>query len=321
MKRFCAVIFMAAAGLASAAGTGDRASVLVLVGAGGTAEYAAGFAKAANEWQLAAEAGGAKAMVIGGDSDEPDALEEFRKALGAERVEGASELWLVLIGHGTFDGKEAKFNLLGDDLSATEFARLLKPFQRPLVLVNAFSASGGFLAPLSSPGRVVITATRSGSEQNYSRFAEYLSHAISDPAADLNRDGQVSVLEAWLAAAQRVKAFYDDDGRLATEHSLLDDNGDGAGTPADWFEGVRAVKRAKDGAPPDGLRAQQIHLIPNAAERALPPEIRVERDALELEVAKLREAKATLPEAQYFSDLETLLRRLAALYQSVPTGD
>ncbi len=299
----------------------DQTSVLVLVGAGGTPEYAEGFARAAAELQSAAASGGARALVIGTEKSDADNLEEFRRALVAESVSGSAELWLVLIGHGTFDGKEAKFNLRGDDLSATEFARLLQPFQRPLVLVNAFSASGGFLAPLSAPGRVVITATKSGSEQNFSRFADLFSKAITDPVADLDRDGQVSVFEAWLTASQRVQAFYEADGRLATEHSLLDDNGDALGTPADWFEGVRAVKRAKSGAAPDGLRAQQIHLIPNAAERALSAEIRAERDALELELAKLREAKATMSEAQYFSDLEKLLRRIARLYQSAPAPD
>ncbi len=299
----------------------EHASVIVVVGAGGTAEYAAGFAKSASLWQSAAAVGEARARVIGLDENENDDLERLRKTLGEEPTETGSELWLVLLGHGTSDGKEAKFNLRGDDLSATELARLLKPFRRPLVIVNASSASGGFLAPLSAPGRVVVTATKSANEQNYARFGEYFSQTISDPAADLDRDGQVSLLEAWLAAAQRVKAFYEADGRLATEHALLDDNGDGLGTPADWFQGVRAVKRAKDGAAPDGVRAQQIHLIRNAAERALPPEIRAERDALELEFARLRDAKATTPEAQYFSDLETLLRKLAILYQRASSRD
>lgn len=313
MKRLLALLaFTLAASAQLRSADESTASVIIVTGAAGTEDYAADFEKSAARWKTACDSGGARATLIASETS----LEDLRKALAAEPQKSAAELWVVLLGHGTFDGKEAKFNLRGDDLAASELATLLKPFDRPLVVVNAFSASGGFLAPLSAPGRVVICATKSGAEQNFARFGKFFSESIADPAADLDKDGQVSLLEAWLAAAQRTAAFYTGEGRLATEHSLLDDNGDKFGTPSDWFKGVRAVKRAQNNAPPDGLRAHQIHLVRNASERSLSPTQRAERDALELELSRLRDTKSSLPEAQYFAELEALLLKLARLYES-----
>ena len=98
----------------------------------------------------------------------------------------------MLIGHGTFNGKEAKFNLRGPDLSATNLAEWLAPVERPVAVIDTSSASGPILNELSKPGRVIITATRSGYEQNYTRFGQFFSKAISDSKADLDKDGQVS---------------------------------------------------------------------------------------------------------------------------------
>ena len=101
-----------------------------------------------------------------------------------------------------------------------------------------------------------------------------------------------------------------------TEHALLDDNGDGQGTPADWFHGVRATKKAKDGASLDGPRANQFHLVLSAEEQALPAAVRAQRDALELAVVRLRDAKSQMPEADYYRQLEVILLELARLLSS-----
>jgi hypothetical protein len=162
----------------------------------------------------------------------------------------------------------------------------------------------------------VITATRSGSEENFARFGEYLSQAIGDPAADLDKDGQTSLLEAFLLASRKTAQFYESENRLTTEHALLDDNGDQLGTPADWFHGIRAVKKAKDDAMVDGLRAHQWHLIRNATEKALSPAVRARRDELEISVEQLREEKPQLEEKEYYRRLEVLMLELARLYQS-----
>ncbi len=247
----------------------DRATVIIAVGASGEETYSAPFSAWAANWQKAGDAAGAHLITL--RDGQHDARDQMQKALNDEPKQSTAPLWIVMLGHGSFDGREAKFNLTGDDLSASELASLLKPFHRTVIVVCGFSASGAFLKPLSAPGRIIVTATKNGAENNYSRLGGYLSETIADPAADLDKDGQTSLLEAWLAAAQRTADFYKDEERLATEHSLLDDNGDGFGTPPDWFQGVRVVKKSSTKQAPDGLRAHQIQLVPSATESALPP--------------------------------------------------
>ena len=120
----------------------------------------------------------------------------------------------------------------------------------------------------------------------------------------------------FLMASRHVKEFYDVEGRLATEHALLDDTGDGMGTPPDWFRGVRASKSAKDGASLDGFRAHQFHLVRSEAEQKLSPAVRTQRNDLERAIATLREAKAKQPEDEYYRKLESLLLELSRLYES-----
>ena len=295
----------------------EQPTVIVAIGAPGEEEFGQGFAQSAARLEKAARQAGAKEIIIGIETNSAATdYDQLKQALATEPKEGAAELWIVLIGHGTFDGKEAKFNLRSNDVSAVELAEWLQPFRRPVAIVNASSASSPFLQKLSGINRVVITATRSGSEINYARFGRYFSEAIADAGADLDKDGQTSLLEAYLMAARRVKEFYDTEGRLATEHALLDDNGDGFGTPPDWFRGIRAAKAAKDGAALDGLRAHQWHLIRSEAELKLPVEVRAKRDALELSIAKLRDSKKTLAEDDYYQKLEALLLEIARLYES-----
>lgn len=296
-------------------------TVLIVSGAEGDPAYAEGFAREVSLWEAACDRGGARRITLGSTNAPPPGEPEsdhdrLRKLLAAEDPDAPGELWIVLIGHGTFDGREARFNLRGPDLTATELADWLRPFRRPLAILVTSSASAPFIAALSAPNRVIVTATRSGAEMNFTRFGRHLAEALGDPASDLDGDGQVSLLEAFLTAARRTAEFYKNDNRLATEHALLDDNGDKLGTPADWFRGLRAVKVAEGGAKPDGARASQFHLIPSAQEANLPPEIRTRRDALELEISRLRDEKATLPEADYYGKLEPLLLDLARLYET-----
>jgi len=222
----------------------------------------------------------------------------------------------VLIGHGSFDGKEARFNLRGPDVSATDLALWLQPFRRPLVVIDTSSSSAPFLNKLSASNRVIITATRSGNEQNLTRFGQYMAEAITDPTSDLDKDGAVSLLEAFLAASRQTAAFYKTEGRLASEHALIDDNGDGLGTPADWFVGLRAVKKPKEAAAIDGLFAQQLHLVRSDSEQSFTAEQMARRDALERAVLLYREKKSQLPEDEYYRELEKLLIEVARFYGS-----
>jgi hypothetical protein len=314
---------LAASGNAVAADTTDaaagRATVIVVAGAPGEAEFLPDFTQQLEAWTKASAKAKARHIAIGGaESAGADAAtdhDRVKAALEAEPKTGDGELWIVLVGHGTFDGKDAKLNLRGPDVSANELAEWLKPFQRPLAIVDTTSSSAPFLAKLAGKGRVVVSATRSGNEQNYARFGKYLAEALPDPKSDLDKDGQISLLEAFLSASHRTTEFYKTDGRLATEHALIDDNGDGLGTPADWFRGVLATKRARDGAVADGARAHQFHLVRSAAELQLAPEVRARRDKLELDLAALRERKSKLSEEKYYQELEKLLLELARLYE------
>ncbi len=294
----------------------EKPTVFLLVGAAGEEEFGKHFAEAAGKWEKVVSAAQAKLVAIGTKPAQTNDLAQFHAALEAEPKSGPGEVWFVLLGHGTFDNKEAKFNLRGPDLVADDLAARLKAFQRPIAVVNGASASGPFINKLSVPGRVIVTATRSGQEVNFARFGGHFATAIGSLEADLDKDGQTSLLEAYLFAASRVTEFYETEGRLATEHPLLDDNGDGLGTPPDWFRGVRAVKKAKDGATVDGLRAHQFVLVRSEQEKRLPPAVRAKRDELELAIGKLRDQKTEMPEPEYYAKLEPLLLDLAKLYQS-----
>lgn len=297
----------------------DKASVLVVIGAEGTAAYGAMFRAWSENWRAAADKGSAQFHSIGLDSDgKVNDRDLLRDRLAAEAAaKSAQPLWLVFLGHGTYDGREAKFNLRGPDLTPSDLAAWLKPVKRPLIIINCASASAPFLNGLSAPNRVIITATRSGHELNFARFGQYLSEAIVDPKADLDKDDQVSVLEAFLTASSRTAEYYRSHAQLATEHALLDDTGDELGTPSDWFRGVHASKRAKDGAPVDGVRAHQIHLVASSREKAIPLDVRQRRDQLELQIARLRDSKSQLAEDVYFRQLEPLLVDLARLYRDL----
>jgi len=170
-----------------------------------------------------------------------------------------------------------------------------------------------FPPALSGKDRVVITATQSGSEVVTTRFGGYLAEAWDDPAADLNRDGAVSLLEAFLVASGRTQEFYETERRLASEHALIDDHGDGKGTRADWFEGLRVVRKSTDGAAADGGRARKIHLVPGPADRGLTAEQRARRDQLEEEIEALRGRRAELGDEPWYDALEAKLLELGKL--------
>ena len=296
--------------------TPHRPSLIIVSGAAGEVEFGENFERWARLWQANGDRAAARVQVIGLATNAGiDDRALLQRALAAEPTNGAVELWIVLLGHGTYDGKAAKFNLRGPDISSIELAEWLKPLRRPVAVINTASASAPFINHLSASNRVIVTATRSGSEINFARFGGFLSEAMADPAADLDKDGQTSLLEAYLIASRRTADFYEADGRMMTEHALLDDNGDGLGTPANFFRGVRATKGAKAGAPLDGLRAHQWHLIRSEVEQRLSPEVRARRDGLELNIARLRLRKAALAEAEYYQQLEVLLVDLARLYQ------
>ena len=138
--------------------------------------------------------------------------------------------------------------------------------------------------------------------------------------ADLDKDGQVSLLEAFLIASRRATEFYKVENRLVTEHALIDDNGDGLGTQADWFRGLRAVKAPKDKAAVDGALAQRFNLLRSEAENRLTEEQRKKRDQIEAAVIHYRENKGKVPDDEYYLELEKMFVELARLSETNSPG-
>jgi hypothetical protein len=227
----------------------------------------------------------------------------LRSELSADNV-----VFFFLIGHGTFDGKEAKFNLVGPDLSAAEYNNLFASLpSRRLIILNMASASGEFIKPLSAKGRIVITATRNGQEQNATRFAEFFISALGATDGDADQDGHVSVMEAFSYANRLTAEFYSRAGRLATEHALIEDNGDGVGHD-----------KAEAG---DGLLARATYLdsfsMAQAAANAATAKLLLERVRLEGEIEQLIARKRDMPEAEYETVLEKLFIELAKVNRAI----
>jgi hypothetical protein len=236
--------------------------------------------------------------------------DEVRTAFAAIKAASNADSFVlvVLIGHGSVDNQQAKFNLVGPDLSAKDYAGLLGslPAKRT-AFINCASASGDFIKPLSAEGRVVITATRSGNEQNATMFAENLIAGLTDGAADADKNGRISLLEAFNHASKLTADFYKQKNRLATEHALIDDNGDGVGH-----------EEATGG---DGTLAKLVYLdskqLEEAAGDAEITKLIGQRQQLEEAVEKLKARKSEMKQEEYDAELEKLLVELAKVNQQI----
>jgi hypothetical protein len=236
--------------------------------------------------------------------------EEARKAFSAVKAASTAESYVLiaLIGHGSFDNQLAKFNLLGPDLTAKDYAALISSLPaRRVVFINCSSSSGEFVKPLSGPNRIIITATRSGNEQNATVFADHLIAGLSDDGADADKNGRLSLLEVFNYATRLTADWYKQKDRLATEHALLDDNGDGVGH-----------EEAKEG---DGAVAKTTYLDSKTAEQAGADaelaRLLEEKQRLEQEVEKLKARKDQMKLEEYEDQLEKLLVDLAKVSQDI----
>ena len=233
--------------------------------------------------------------------------EEIGKAFDAlaQRAGPDDVVFVVLIGHGTFDGRVAKFNLPGPDMTPADFAPFLKRLSpRRVVLVNTASASGPFIEALSGPGRTIVTATRNGAERFATLFGGFFVDALTADAADVDRNKKVTVLEAFTHARREVETAYEREGIMLTEHALLDDTGDGEGTPQPTADGK------------EGRVAAILSLGTAAADQRIPsdPKVRAlydEQRALERRVESLRLLKDSMEPKRYASELEKALTELA----------
>ena len=216
-------------------------------------------------------------------------------------------LFLMFIGHGTFDGVDAKFNLVGPDLSAAEWQGLLDGLPGRLVVVNTTESSFPFLEQLSQRGRVVITATDSAAQRFATVFPRYFVESLANPASDLDKNGRVSIWEAFAAASTAVKQYYDQRGQLSTERPLLDDDGDKVGREAE--------------APgQDGRLARTIYLDPEPGSVSADAELAAlerQRTALESQLEELKARKDSMAPSEYEARLENILVEIARLAQQI----
>ena len=236
--------------------------------------------------------------------------EEVKRTFAALKTQLAADniLFVFLIGHGSFDGKESKFNLVGPDLPASEYNALLSALPtRRIVVLNMASASGEFIKSLAARGRIVITATRNGQETNATRFPGFFITALNANDSDTNQDGHTSVLEAFVYANRLTEEFYKRAGRLATEHALIDDNGDGVGR-----------EKAEAG---EGLLARATYIdslsVGEAAATVATAKLLQERTRLEGEIEQLIARKDSMQEAEYEATLEKLFIQLAKVNRSI----
>jgi hypothetical protein len=216
-------------------------------------------------------------------------------------------LLLILLGHGTFDGESAKFNLVGPDLTAKEWSSLLSGIDSRLVVINTTAASFPFLEHLSGPNRVVITATDSAAQKYATVFPEYLVKAMSEASSDLDKNGRTSIFEVFAAASLAVKQHYEQRGQLTTERALIDDNGDRVG-------------RESEAPGPDGALARTIYLDAEDATTANNPELAGllrQRQALEAEAEALKLKKDSMPGPVWQAEYEKLMLELARISREI----
>lgn len=229
----------------------------------------------------------------------------------AQTMQKDDQLLVFLVGHGTFDGRWSKFNLVGPDLRDIDFGRLLSELPtKKIILINTASTSGAFIERLSAEERVIITATKSGGQHYETNFADFFLDALSSEEADSNKDTRISMLEAFNFARASQDKWFEEKRRIRAEHPLLDDNGDGKGSQ-------------KLGAVGDGLLASRVYLNPISTElqsslqharsgmQSAVDSLLLRRVTLEAQIQELKARKPQMKAEEYGNELETLLVQLA----------
>jgi hypothetical protein len=202
---------------------------VIVAGLGGEPDYEQRFTAAAKDLDRIFKSSGPGAHVytLTGSQATASRLTETMGEV-ARNAKVDDDFTLILIGHGSFDGVEYKFNLVGPDVTASQLAAMCDPIAaRRQLIVDTTSASGGALHFLVRPGRAVVAATKSGTEKNATVFVRYWVEALQDSAADTDKSESISALEAFTYAAKKTAAFYDSQKRLATEHAVFNDVGGG----------------------------------------------------------------------------------------------
>jgi hypothetical protein len=281
-------------------------------GLGGEPDYEQRFTALAKELDKLFKAGASDSHVYtftGSDATKAKLTDTLGQI--AHQAKPEDDFTLILIGHGSFDGEEYKFNMPGPDISGEELAVLCDriPAKRQLI-VNTTSASGGSIGALQKPGRIVIAATKTGTEKNATVFARYWVDALGDSSTDIDKNEVVSALEAFQYADRKTAAFYESQKRLATEHAVFEDTGK--------KEAVR-VASTESG---EGLLAANFPLLRlgSAQKAANDPAKRAlldKKEELERKIDTLKYQKAAMPVADYRKQLSDALLELAKTQEAL----
>jgi hypothetical protein len=273
----------------------------------GEPDYEQRFTTPAKDLDKVLEATGADAHVftlIGADATRARLTQVLEQV--AREAKADDDFVLTLIGHGSYDSVEYKFNLVGRDMSAAELAALCNRIAaRRQLVVNATSASGGSIPAFQRAGRAVITSTKSGTEKNATVFVRYWVEALQDPSADVDKNESVSALEAFQYAERKTAEFYTSQKRLATEHAVFEDTGKG--------EAVRASSATEGG---EGRLLASLTLVRfgDSQKAALDPakrDLLAKKEDLERRIDVLKYQKAAMTQNDYDQQLKALLIELA----------
>jgi hypothetical protein len=306
---FARLLFASLLSLCTADACADIYYVTV-AGLGGEPDYVQRFTANANDLDRLFKASGTNAHVftLTGDQATRAHLTETLSTV-SRAAKASDDFVLILIGHGSFDGTEYKFNLVGPDISAGELASLCDHIAvRRQLVVNTTSASGGAIGALRRPGRAVVSATKSGTEKNATVFARYWVEALQDPTADLDKSDSVSAMEAFEYAQRKTSSFYESQKRLATEHAVFEDTG--------RDEAVRAPSK-NEGELLSSFTLLRIGASQKAANDPAKRDLLAKKEQLEQKIDELKYQKAAMDPADYKKQLTDALLQLAQVQQEL----
>jgi len=301
--------------LSSVQAFADR--IIIIVGKGGQPQYTQKFNAYADKLDkaLTSQLGYQSSQIVMLRESSGDSVSHVRRAFAQlAAIAPEEQVAVIYFGHGTHDGQWAKLNLTGPDLRDVDLAALLDRLpSRQQIVVHTGAASGPFIQKLSHANRVIITATRSGDENHTTVFPEYFIEALTaGTEADLDKNGEISLLEVFDYARDRLVRFYEDAKRLRPEHPLLDDNGDGEGS------------ETPSSASGDGRLANKIYLKARTSvttiESVITNPLLKEKAALLDEIEAFKTRKSEMPEAEYKQKLEELFIRLAKLNRQIKSS-
>lgn len=275
---------------------GQERVCVIVTGLGGVPEYEENFLKWGSRLEeiFRDSLDGAVIRLDGRTAGRVDILQVFEEL---SRRDSASEIWIFLIGHASHDTRAYKFNIRGPDLTDNDLSEALAALgKRKIVLVVATNSSGGVASTLQGPNRVIVAATRNERERQPPLFLSFLIEAAESDQADTDKDGRVSVAEAFRVAENKISGWYEEKGQIQTEHPLLID-GDDQSAPASTFY---------LSTPPESAYQTEEARLLNQQKREI-----------ERQIEELKFRKSQMPESDYYHSLQSLLVELASLNQKM----